>query len=381
MLKVKRLGVLLHWYQPPWQYPEVLDRIVDECYRPLSRALEEHPVRCSVDLCWSLVDQLVARGHDDVLTHLSAAARAGHVEFVETAAYHPILPLLPPGVAARQLRLNQERNRTVFGRAYQPRGVFPPELAWSPALAPVLHRLGYRWTITDDVAVALRDGEPPAGHTTMVEGGLRIVLRSNRWSNAVAFGTLDGACTAQAMTEDLESRLGGHPGYLLLAMDAETFGHHRRDYISFVTGFAGWCKSAGHAAMSSVGDIVEGFPSLPGEIPATSWSVLPDDVRAGIPYPLWDDGGALHRAGWELVHLAAETTAAHPGLQAEFDRAISSCAFWWLSRSNWEPELARRGFSMLVDVVQRTGDSGAVEHALTLYDRIFAHAGARGLAS
>ncbi|TAM75157.1 hypothetical protein EPN44_09575 [bacterium] len=378
---MKRLGLLLHWYQPPWQYPEVLDRIVEECYRPLSRSLEEHPVRCSVDLCWSLVDQLITRGHDDVLTHLAAAARAGNIEFVETAAYHPILPLLPAETAVRQLRLNHDRNRVAFGRAYQPQGVFPPEMAWSPALAPIFTRLGYRWTVTEDVAVTLRDGEPPLRHVPAVEGGLRVVLRSNRWSNAVAFGTLDGAGTARAMTEELEGRLADDAGYLLLAMDAETFGHHRREYVPFVSEFSAWCALGERAAMSSVSDIVDAFPAQPGEIPATSWSVLPEDVRAGVPYPLWNDGGDLHRAGWELVSSAAEAVAVHPALQAEFDRAISSCAFWWLSRSNWEPALARRGFGMVVDVVRRAGDSAAIEHALALYDRIFAGAATHDIAS
>lgn len=377
---MKRLGLLLHWYQPPWQNPDVLDRIVEECYRPLSRILERRPVRCSIDLCWSLVEQLIAQRHDDVLTSLASAARRGHLEFVETAAYHAILPLLPDELAARQLQVNYERNRSVFGRIYEPRGVFPPEMAWSPALAPLLSRLGYDWVVTEDVAVTLRDGAAPLDHVFAMDA-VRVVLRSNPWSNAIAFGTLNGAATAESMAAELSERLGTQDGYLLLAMDAETFGHHRPAYDSFVADFADWCAAREDVAMASVGDILAASPTRPGDVPATSWSVLPDDVKAGIPYPLWNDGGDLHRAGWDLVAVAARAAAHRPALQEEFDRAISSCAFWWLSRSHWKPELARRGFSMLVDVARRTGDPEAIEDALVLYDRIFAGTAAQSKAS
>lgn len=378
---MKHFGLLLHWYQPPWQYPDVLDRIAEECYRPLAHTLEERPVRCSVDLCWSLVEQLVARGHEEVLTRLAAAARLGHVEFVETAAYHPILPLLPPDVAMRQLRLNRRHNREIFGRAYQPRGVFPPEMAWSPSLAPSLARLGFAWAVTEDLAVAIRDGQAPVRHVIEVDAGLRVVLRSNRWSNAIAFGHAEPARIVEAMAAELDARAGDEDAYLVLAMDAETFGHHRREYQSFIADFASACANLPAARMSSISDIVAAFPAQPGEVPATSWSVLPDDVANGVPYPLWDDGGDLHRAGWELIALAARAVAAHPELQAQFDRAISSCAFWWLSRSNWEPELAGRGFSMVVDVVRRTGETASIEGALALFDRISAAAAQRTKAS
>ncbi|MDE2573034.1 MAG: hypothetical protein KGM44_11005 [bacterium] len=378
---MKQLGLLLHWYQPPWQYPEMLDRIVAECYRPLSQSLERHPVRCSLDICWSLVEQLLARGNDDVLTSLAAAARLGHLEFVETAAYHPILPLVPREVAARQLALNYERNRAVFGRAYAPRGVFPPEMAYAPELASLLTSLGYDWTVTEDVAIAVREGEPPISQLLRAPSGLRVLLRSNRWSNAVAFGPHDGARAAEAMAAELRSRAGDGDAYLLLAMDGETFGHHRREYGTFVADFASWCARTDDVEMASASDIVAAFPVREGEVPATSWSVLPGDVHAGLPYPLWDDGGELHRAGWELLHLAWRLAMAQPALHAEFDRAISSCAFWWLSRSNWEPKLARRGFSMLVDVVRASRESATLERALALYDRICAGAAARSKAS
>ena len=376
-----RLGLLLHWYQPPWQDPDVLDRVVDECYRPLSRVLEASPVRCSIDLCWSLVEQLIARGHEEILTSLGAAARLGRIEFVETAAYHPILPLVAPEVAARQLTLNRERNHGVFHRAYRPEGVFPPGMAWSPELAPLLSGLGYRWAVTDDVAVAVRDGEVPADHVTELEHGLRVVLRSNRWSNAVVFGNRDGAGTAEAMAAELRSRLDEGDGYILLAMDAETFGHHRPGYIPFIADFAGWCERTEGVAMGSVSDVVASFPARRGEVPATSWSTIPEDLRAGRPFPLWNDGGDVHRAGWELLDAAARAAAAHPALQAQFDRGVSSCSFRWLSRANWEPGLAGRGFSMLVDVVRRAGDPAATEQAFALFDRILTGAALRTKAS
>lgn len=369
---MKRIGLLLHWYQPPWQYPEMLARIATESYLPLVRVLGSPSMRASVNINYSLTEQLVRHGHEDILTGLIDAAHQGRVDFCDSAAYHPILPLVPASAVERQLSYNRSENAKVFGRSFAPDGVFPPEMAFAPSLAPLLRASGYEWAITEDVAVSVRDGSVPMDYVMDTPEGLAVPLRSNFWSNHIAFERRDGADTARAIARALRERFGAAPAYTIIAMDAETFGHHHAEYWRFLEDFADTIDELPDVEMASVGDIVRTFPKIPSDVPACSWSVLPDDVRAGNPFPLWDDGSEWHRAGWELVALAGETARRHPALAHAFDRASSSCAFWWLSRGHWAPELATRGFKLLVDVVRGGGDDVALERAQDFYSRIAA---------
>ena len=70
----------------------------------------------------------------------SAALRplldAGAVELLGGPLTHPILPLLPPEVAAFALRAGLDDAVLRLGR--RPRGIWAPECAWSPHLGPVL---------------------------------------------------------------------------------------------------------------------------------------------------------------------------------------------------------------------------------------------------
>lgn len=369
---MKRIGLLLHWYQPPWQYPEMLARIATESYLPLVRVLGSPSMRATVNINFSLTEQLVRDGHEAVLTGLIDAAHEGRVDFCDSGAYHPILPLIPASAVLRQLSYNRDENAKVFGRSYRPDGVFPPEMAFDPHLAPLLRSLDYAWAITEDVAVSVREGSVPMDYVMQTPEGLTVPLRSNFWSNHVAFERRDGADTARAMGRALRERFGSAPAYLIIAMDAETFGHHQPEYWRFLEDFADTISELPDVEMASVGDIVRSFPAIEANVPACSWSVLPEDVCSGNPFPLWDDGSEWHRAGWGLIALASATAERHPELTLAFDRASSSCAFWWLSRGHWAPQLATRGFKLLVDVVQAGGDDVALERALDLYARISA---------
>ena len=42
MLNNLRLAFLLHFYQPWWQYDVVLEKIVNQCYRPILKLVREH---------------------------------------------------------------------------------------------------------------------------------------------------------------------------------------------------------------------------------------------------------------------------------------------------------------------------------------------------
>ena len=53
------ISLLLHLHQPPTQFPEVLRRVTDQCYRPLVNLLSKYPSsHLTINLTRSLVEQL-----------------------------------------------------------------------------------------------------------------------------------------------------------------------------------------------------------------------------------------------------------------------------------------------------------------------------------
>ncbi|HHT46037.1 MAG TPA: glycoside hydrolase [Firmicutes bacterium] len=92
----------------------------------------------------------------------------GQIEIITTAYYHPILPLLvdnhsalrsSPGLslpdrfrfvedARAQVKMAVEEHARLFGE--KPCGFWPPEMAVSPEIIPLLVDEGFKWTISDE---------------------------------------------------------------------------------------------------------------------------------------------------------------------------------------------------------------------------------------
>ena len=110
---------LLHFYQPPTQFPPVLNKICQESYRPLIDVFREYPnARATVNINGVLTEMLSDCGHTDIIDGLRELAEKGQIEITGTGKYHPILPLIPQEEARRQIELNQKTNTFFFGNGF-----------------------------------------------------------------------------------------------------------------------------------------------------------------------------------------------------------------------------------------------------------------------
>ncbi len=372
------LGLLLHYYQPPGQLAGVLRRVVQECYRPLLQVFQEHPgARATFNVNGVLTEMLDDHGYGDVLAGWRGLAASGQVEFTSSGKYHPILPLIPTAEAARQIALNDEANRRLLGAAYRPRGFFPPEMAWDHALAPLIAREGLDWVVMGGIAC------PAEWPTTRVyrEGAgvreLAVLFRDDLLSNKVAFRTTDVA----GFLQDLR-RLGpeGTDRYVVIAMDAETFGHHipgwERDFLAPLFAALTAAGAASAAAsnpapapavrLATLSEIVDRMPAAPLVVPrASSWSTTREDLDHHNPYPLWRHrGNEIHRLlWWHLEQALALLNLAEPWhepdgnqdfatARAIADMALHSDQFWWASRRpHWSPGMVHRGLNMQRELI------------------------------
>ncbi len=219
---------LLHFYQPPTQYHWILKKVCDESYRPLVNLFHELPqAKATVNICAALTELLNQHGMTDVIDGLRELAEKGQVEFTGSAKYHPVLPLIPQDERLRQIMLNYETNRQFFGESYSPQGFFPPEMCYSQDIVKPILDTGHRWLIVSGIAC------PTAWPTDVIHEissdsqKLAVFFRDDIISNEISFRKLDAA----GFLDRIRQLRSDHENiYVITAMDAETFGHHIKNW-------------------------------------------------------------------------------------------------------------------------------------------------------
>ena len=339
---MRYVSLLLHIYQPPTQDISMVRRIDRECYTPLTGLLVETGAEIALNINYSLTEKLAEMESPSI----ENLRRARGVEFTDSGAYHPIFPLIGKEEILRQLRLNREGNRALLGDRYRPTGVFPPEMAYSRDLPAVLAQAGYSWTVTDDIPWSAEGGEVPFDRV-LGSKGISVLLRSNFWSNRISFHGQRGDETALELLSGLESWAGDEDAYVLIAMDGETYGHHRRGMIeNFLAPFIHQLKSSPDAQLVPPGRLTELFPPQEAAVPDGSWSTTAADCAAGKPWPLWyDRDNPVHISLWELLRKVLGLAR---GCESErvaklADMMLYSCPFWWASEGRFDAVQVRRG--------------------------------------
>lgn len=353
-------ALLLHFYQPPTQTCEILEKICDESYRPLVKLMSEEPqARLTVNIGGVLTEMLQHQCMGDVVSGLRTLSERGQIEFTGSAKYHPILPLIPQGEMVRQIELNYDTNHRYFGESYAPKGFFPPEMAYGKDIVRPVMETGHDWIILSGIACS---SSWPTQSIYEIPGGTKklvVFFRDDILSNKIAFKNVD----APGFIRSLKNIEGADENiYVVTAMDAETFGHHIKNWEAIFLKslleklatpskdissnmFTGE-KTASEIKLVTVSELLALFPKGKSLEPRpSSWSTSINDIENGNPYPLWNSGdNAIHQYLWRHLWLAIELTDkavlvarsddAREHAEAArntLDGALHSDPFWWAS--------------------------------------------------
>lgn len=351
---MKYLGILLHCYQPPWQDKEVLDKIVNQCYQPLFDFILWHPeLTLTVNINYSLLELLKKYRYQDLINAIRRSVELGRIELAGSGAYHPILPLLPENECRRQILLNEQGIEAVLGK-YLKNGFFPPEMAFHPELARIVKKIGYRWLIADDLPFVCQHGFAPYNFIPMTKG-LPILLRSRLWSQALAFKEFSsGWKFVEHLKIGLDQWFGEKNGYLIIALDAETFGHHQHNYFEFLHEIEMAVKWQMGLRFVFLSEILSHFPTKKIEVPAGSWSTLDEDFKKGISFPLWwHPENRSQQLLWNLIDtLLLYLDNKNSEQRQLMDKALNSCQFWWLSKDHWSPTNALKTIPIYLQIIK-----------------------------
>ena len=367
---------LLHFYQPYRQRREIVDAIAAQCYRPVAEGILANPdARLTINFTGVLLDQLAEYGYGEIIDMYAEAAKRGQVEFVGSAKFHTTLPLLPAAEALRQIEINDETNRKYLGDAYCRRGIFLPEMAYHPKLAPMLERAGFDWVMLDELAFNGKVGAVDYTKQYVIEGTkLRAIFREHRLSATImSAGPRDTEALKEAAGTALRERR-----MIVTAMDGETFGHHRIGHEQLLFGMF----KDPEINMVRVSDLLEEFPDKKTvKTVACTWASSEFDIEHGIQFVSWDDPkNPIHQLQWELmtlvmgaVHAADKTAPGYELARHKLDPALASDQFFWATAQPWWMiEHIEGGAFYLIDALEAVpGVSAAdVSRGLDLYHQI-----------
>lgn len=343
-----RLVTLLHIYQPPDWDPKIINKVVRESYRPILSILKKQKgAKVTLNINGSLTEQLFRLKHKDVLKSIAQLAKAGQLEFTGSAKYHVILPKLPPAEISRQIKLNQETNRKYFGKLYQPKGFFSPELCYSKKVTEVVAQKGFKWIALDEIALngKLEAVDWQRGYQ-LKNSKLKIVFRNRLVGDYFLAKSQTGV---KKEFRKLVQR--GNP--VVIAMDGETLGHHRPGMEKT---FAALLKNS-RIKSSTYSEYLKGTKNFKNIIPrASSWASSEQELKKNIAYELWDHPkNAIHQTQWQLFDLVIKTVqqskndSAFSKARLFLDQALNSDPFWWAScHPWWSVEIIETGARRLV---------------------------------
>ncbi|MFQ6125479.1 MAG: hypothetical protein ACE5R6_12880 [Candidatus Heimdallarchaeota archaeon] len=350
--------MILHAYQPPTQTEYILKRIVNNCYLPIMTGLlNQSSVKITLNINGSL-SEMLNHQYPVVIEKIEDLFKNGQLEFLDSAAYHPILPLLPPNDREYQISLNSKINKEIFGHIYSPIGFFPPELAVSRDVIRQLALLGYKYVIIPPLALPMRlHTEIPYLHVQgrKRHGTIHLIPRNHEISNEIAFKKYHQVSELLTRLTHLQRSM---PMPTICAMDIETFGEHNKSYETFLIELLTKTESITAETVLFTSSDYEIF-----DIRSCSWSTSHQDIDNRVPYPLWEHPlNSIHQLVNLHLDLVNETSRLldeeQKGTPNEKDikysavriliaKAQHSDVQWWAGgHGHWSPVMIQRGLAL-----------------------------------
>ncbi len=353
----------LHFYQPANAEFYNIRKALDKSYWRLLRLLEEHPdIKMTFNVSGCLLERLLEAKEKAFLERLKFLVKKGRVELTGSAYYHGFLPLLPEEEIIRQIKANEKMLRQVFGKSFKASGFFLPEMAYAPAVAKIIKRLGYQWLILDEIAYSGGEKIRPDIKRLYIDeaSGLKIIFRNREISSAYPPDKI------LALLKEKQAPLS-----VLTATDAELYGLRHED----PTGEMEKIVKNKEIKTMTLSAYLKQLPKASAQkikVWPASWESTAKEVKAGQAYALWQDkNNKIQVLLWRLAKLALDLEKKYKKdknyywYRWHLARGLASCTFWWASARDfskifgpyaWSPDDIERGLEDLVRSIRSLND-------------------------
>lgn len=358
-------------YQPPTQTEEMLKTIVNESYRKIIDGLKNNPKgKITLNINAALTELLVQYKYNDIINDIKLLLKRDQIEITDSSAYHAFLPVLPENEIIRQIKLNHVINKKIFGDIYNPTGFFSPEMGISNKILKIIANMGYKWTIADELSFPPQKGDIKYNRLYKFNDTDLLIFFRNR---DISFKTLSAQLEdGNIFIEEIKDRLNKKE-YLPLAMDAETFGHHRvgLELLLYDILKSKKIKKETYGNLYKYFKAVGNYQCMP-----STWALLPIESARNEPYERWvNNKNEVNIKQWELTHFAIDRvnkskykiddpliTQKKGKIKSDnekwlksrymLDKALHSDQYWWASAKPWwNIDMIQRGAFDLKDSI------------------------------
>jgi len=356
----KHWANFFHVYQPAGQQPDILESLVAQSYRPLFEGFKKNKkLRLTLNISGALLELFDKYKYHDLLDILRKLGKEKIIEFTSSSKYHAMLPFLNEQEIIRQIKINDETNKFFLGEVYAPKGFFSPEMAYDEKIAPIIADLGFEWIILDEIACGGEIEKVDYTKVYKVKGtNLKVFFRERKLSNLIMSAVVRSRETLlEATKEELKTN-----GFILTAMDGETFGHHRPGLVEMLFDVL----SAPDLELIHISDIPLYYRNIIEVVPIKStWASSANDIKNNVQLLSWSDPeNIIHKWQWDFTDLVLKEVYAmdksHPRyklVREKMDIALSSDQFFWASAKPWwSVEMIEAGAFNLLDTIRHILD-------------------------
>ncbi|MBI4653043.1 polysaccharide deacetylase family protein [Candidatus Kuenenbacteria bacterium] len=406
---------LLHIYQPPEQKKEIIKKITIQSYSKILNILKKRPEeKITLNINGSLTEQFDKYGFKNIINNIKKLAENGQIELVGSAKYHLILPLVPEQEIIRQIKLNYQTNKKYFGKIYQPKGFFIPELAYSKKVARILKKLGYQWIVLDEMAYNVGAiGQSPKNSFYQIKGlnNFYVFFRNRTISNLFFTPHHKNATrvrnqilrSSEARNISIPQVLTRGEGFtgeiknskdffkilnktdlpnntLITALDGENLGHHQLKMAEI------WQEILDSKKLQTItfSEYFDRELNLKNikiiEPQECSWASKESELKKGIPFFLWNNpNNKIHQLQWKFSRLAIKIVTQankNKNIRKELDQALFSCQYWWANYGlHWSPGMIQKGAEKLLKVIRLAHEAkfinlDSLQKAQNFYNKI-----------
>jgi len=223
-----------HSYEDSARNISVLNRIADLCYIPTNKilldAIEKHKgkFRIAFSISGTCLEQFY-RYRPDVIESFRKLSQTGCVEFLAETYYHSLACLYSEAEFRRQVVKHERAIQNLL--EVRPTVFRNTELIYSDKLLPVISELGYKTILTEGKSQNMGGLSPNRVFSTGLEN-INILTRNFGFSDDIAFRFADPSWNEFPLNgkkfANWLSKREQDEHSLVLYMDYETFGEHRK---------------------------------------------------------------------------------------------------------------------------------------------------------
>lgn len=313
-----RIVYLFHIYQPHWQTREILEDNYNRFYLPLLQVLETNPnYKITLNISASLTEQLARENKTEFFERVKALISNGQIELVGSAAYHPVLPLIPQEEIIRQIKLNDEINSKYFGTSWQRKGFFIPELAYSQEVSKIVKELGFDYLSVDQTTV----GDNLDWNNQYIDksSGIKLLIRN------------------RIFYSEVENKFS-HNKYNVIISDGENQVNKDKNGIDWSL-YLKQTQPDDEVKYLTASEYLEEVSSNRVDVDTvnSNWQLTEDEGKMHSYYHLWkNDNEPIHKELWDLLYAVMKIineNKSDPNFdlaRTELDKSLASCTWWWV---------------------------------------------------